>query len=241
MILTTERERAEARLRRATVTSLKASHVRPQFPAGRGPVISQLEVSVKSRIPSPGFVLAIIALFVALGGGAALAADWSGSKQQVKQLIGQSTSYNSKHLGGQPPSAYLPAKHFVSSNGEHFLSVGQTVTLGRAGHFKFTSTCSTDASGGKQVTFDVTAETIAALDGNAPQAAGNLVNIHTNSDTLDKQPAGAYDQVGSASSSTEIAADGQEVDVFYNDGVNWPAGNGTQAHDCFAGYTGFQG
>ena len=44
-----------------------------------------------------------------------------------------------------------------------------------------------------------------------------------------------------ASSSTEIAADGQEVDVFYNDGVNWPAGNGSGAHDCFAGYTGLLG
>lgn len=44
--------------------------------------------------------------------------------------------------------------------------------------------------------------------------------------------------MGSASSSTEIAADGQEADVFYNDGVNWPAGNGSSAHDCFAGYTG---
>jgi hypothetical protein len=26
-----------------------------------------------------------------------------------------------------------------------------------------------------------------------------------------------------------------------NDGVNWPAGNGSPAHDCFAGYTGFVG
>ncbi|HEX5192074.1 MAG TPA: hypothetical protein VFW09_04665 [Solirubrobacteraceae bacterium] len=33
----------------------------------------------------------------------------------------------------------------------------------------------------------------------------------------------ACTEVGSASSSTEIAADGQEVDIFYNDGVNWPA------------------
>jgi hypothetical protein len=45
--------------------------------------------------------------------------------------------------------------------------------------------------------------------------------------------------ITSASSSTEIAADGQEVDVFYNDGVNWPVGPGTPvAHDCFAGYSG---
>jgi hypothetical protein len=47
--------------------------------------------------------------------------------------------------------------------------------------------------------------------------------------------------VGSASSSTLIAKDGQEVDVFYNDGVNWPAVGGAQAHACFAGYTGIRG
>ena len=68
--------------------------------------------------------------------------------------------------------------------------------------------------------------------------AGTKINIHTDSDALDGQAPGAFAQVGSASSSTEIAADGQEVDVFYNDGVNWPAGGGTPAHDCFAGYSG---
>jgi hypothetical protein len=35
--------------------------------------------------------------------------------------------------------------------------------------------------------------------------------------------------------------DGQEVDVFYNDGVNWPASGGHAGHDCFAGYTGIMG
>jgi hypothetical protein len=46
--------------------------------------------------------------------------------------------------------------------------------------------------------------------------------------------AGDFTQVGSASSSTEIAADGQEADIFSNDGVNWPAGGSSAAHDCFA-------
>jgi hypothetical protein len=58
---------------------------------------------------------------------------------------------------------------------------------------------------------------------------------------------GEFDQVGSASSSTSIAKDGQEVDVFYTDGVNWPAMPGVggvpgvAGHDCFAGFTGFIG
>ena len=120
------------------------------------------------------------------------------------------------------------------------------MTLGHTGHFKFTASCTnpTGTTGAQQVTFDVVADTTAGLDGNPPQPAGSKVNIHTNGDAIDSSPdnelnAGDFDQVGSASSSTEIAADGQEVDVFYNDGVNWPAGDGSSAHDCFAGYTGF--
>jgi hypothetical protein len=177
---------------------------------------------------SPSIAIAFVALFVVLGGSAAAVV---------------STVNNARHLGGKPPSYYQQARHFAYSHGERFLSVGQTVTLGRNGHFTFTSTCSKDNTGQNQVTFDVTANTTADLDGTGPMPAGTKVNIHTNSDALDSTTAtpispGAFDQVGSASSSTEIAADGQEADVFYNDGVNWPAGNGSPAHACFAGYTG---
>jgi hypothetical protein len=187
------------------------------------------------RFLSPSFVLAVIALFVALGGGAAVAAT---------QFVN-----NSAHLGGEPPSYYLASKHFVSSGGAKFLRVGQTKVLGHAGHFTFSSTCSNPSGkpGEQQVTFDVTANTTADMDANGgPQPAGTKINIHTNSDAMDTTQdaplnAGDFDQVGSASDSTEIAADGQEVDVFYNDGVNWPAGNGSVSHDCFAGYTGFIG
>jgi hypothetical protein len=198
------------------------------------------------RTFSPSLVVSGVALFLAIGGGAAAAAGWNPTEHHVKQLISHSTAGDSRHLGGLPPSAYLQAQHFVSSHGERFLNVGQTVTLGHAGHFKFTASCTdpSGAPGAQQATFDVVADTTAGLDGNPPQSAGNKVNIHTNSDALDSTPdntlnAGDFDQVGSASSSTEIAADGQEVDVFYNDGVNWPAGNGSAAHACFAGYTGF--
>jgi hypothetical protein len=127
-----------------------------------------------------------------------------------------------------------------SSHGERFLRSGQTARLGRLGHFTFSATCS-KVGGQNQVSFDVVANTTAGLDGNPPAPAGQSVNIHTNSDSLDGKNPGEFDQVGSASSSTEIAADGQEVDVFYNDGVNWPAMGGAPAHDCFAGYTGILG
>ena len=202
---------------------------------------------MRLRIPSPSLAIGTAALFLALGGGYA-AANWNPTPDHIRQLISHSTAGDSKHLGGLPPQAYLQSMHFVSSHGEHFLSVGQTVTLGKAGHFKFSASCTNPSGtpGAQQVTFDVTADTTAGLDGNAPQAAGNKVNIHTNSDAMDstadnKLNAGDFDQVGSASDSTEIAVDGQEVDVFYNDGVNWPSVDGSQAHDCFAGYTGFMG
>jgi hypothetical protein len=183
---------------------------------------------MKHRMLSPSMIVSVLALFVALGGTAAAVV---------------STVKNAKHLGGKPPSYYLQARHFANSHGERFFSAGQTVKLGRNGHFTFTATCSKDSTGQNQVTFDVTADTTADLDGTGPMPANTKVNIHTNSDALDTSSGtplkpGDFDQVGSASSSTEVAADGQEADIFYNDGVNWPAGNGSAAHDCFAGYTG---
>jgi hypothetical protein len=137
-----------------------------------------------------------------------------------------------------PMGGHAGSAHPVSSRGVAFLQAGQTVRLGRAGHFTFSANCAKDGSGQNVVTFNVTADTVAGLDGNPPVPAATEVNIHTNSDALDDKQAGEFDQVASASSSTEIAVDGQEVDVFYNDGVNWPAVGGSRAHDCFAGYTG---
>jgi hypothetical protein len=188
---------------------------------------------MKHRIPSTSLLLSGVALFVALGGTGYAA-------------VTIATASNAKHLGGQPPSYYLQSRHFAYSHGERFFSAGHTVTLGKNGHFTFTATCSKDSTGQNQVSFDVTANTTADLDGGGPVSAGTLVTIHKDSDALNSTTAtplkpGDFTQVGSASSSTEIAADGQEVDVFYNDGVNWPAGNGSPAHDCFAGYTGFAG
>jgi hypothetical protein len=188
---------------------------------------------MKHRIPSPSLLVSTVALFVALGG--------TGYAAMVV-----ATANNAKHLGGQAPGFYLQARHFAYSHGERFFSAGHTVTLGKNGHFTFTATCSKDATGQNQVSFDVTANTTADLDGGGPVPAGTDVTIHKDSDALNSTSTtplkpGDFAQVGSASSSTEIAADGQEVDIFYNDGVNWPARNGSQAHDCFAGYTGFAG
>jgi len=196
-----------------------------------------------------------------------LVADASGDIHATRTVTGVTTPppasgwYLNIHLGdsneilsgGNPTLAFqpllcgdvdtiqnAPTATAIGSDGEHFLSIGQTVVLGTVGHFTFSSTCSNPSgmSGGQQVTFDVTADTYADLDGNGPMPAGTKINIHTDSDALDNQPVGGFAQVGSASDSTEISADGQEVDVFYNDGVNWPAGAGTPAHDCFAGYSG---
>jgi hypothetical protein len=190
------------------------------------------------------------ALFLAIGGvaGAQPFGGWTPHNHPDAakdiQLINHVAPYltvgNAMKLNGRPAGWYAPASRIASSGGVKFLNAGQTVRLGKVGHFTFSASCS-KVDGQNQASFDVVADTTAALDGNAPQAAGNSVNIHTNSDELDQQDPGAFDQVGSASDSTELAADGQEVDVFYNDGVNWPAMGGSSAHDCFAGFTGFMG
>jgi hypothetical protein len=168
------------------------------------------------------------AVAVCLAGTAFASAHGSGS--------GYGSGYGNGHR-----SPNNSARQVASSGGERFLRAGQTVRLGKVGHFTFSASCMKDEDGQNVATFDVTADTIAALDGNAPAVAGTMVNIHTNSDALDGKDPGEFDQVGSASDSTLIAKDGQEVDIFYNDGVNWPAVAGSQAHDCFAGYTGILG
>jgi hypothetical protein len=197
---------------------------------------------MKAQLPRPtaSLVVAIMALVAALGGTSAAA-------------VYVSTANNAGHLGGKPPSYYVSAgalpllvRHFASSQGDKFMNAGQTVVLGRTGHFTFTARCSLDSKGQNQVSFDVTANTTADLDGNGPMPAGTTITIHKDSDALDSTSSnpltpGDFAQVGSASSSTEIAADGEELDIFYNDGVNWPAGNGSQGPDCFAGYTGLAG
>jgi len=158
------------------------------------------------------------AVSLTVGGGAAVAND-------AKPMV-QFTQF--------------PAQAAVSSAGVKFFGAGQTKLLGRAGHFTFSASCS-KVDGQNQVTFDVVADTTAALDGNAPARAGTKVNIHTDSDALNGVAPGTFTQVHSASASTSIAKDGQEVDVFYTDGVNWPAVDGLRGHDCFAGFTGIIG
>jgi hypothetical protein len=202
------------------------------------------------RALSPSMAVAGTALFVALGGGSYAAAqtqwtqhnhpDQAKDIQLIHHLAPHLTVGNAMKLDGRSAGAFVSAKRVPSSHGFKFLDAGQTVRLGKTGHFTFSATCS-KVGGQNQVSFDVVADTTAALDGNAPATAGNSANIHTNSDALDMKDPGEFDQVASASSSTELAADGQEVDVFYNDGVNWPAMGGAPAHDCFAGYTGLMG
>ena len=188
---------------------------------------------MKIRIPqsAPSLLVSFCALFAALGGTGYAA-------------VYISTADNARHLGGKSPGAFVQSNQVISSHGERFLSAGQTATLGQNGHFKFFATCEKTTSGENVVSFDVVANSTADLDGNGPMTAGSKIVIHEDSDALDSTPekklaSGEFAQVGSASSSTEIAADGEEADVFYNDGVNWPAANGSRAHDCFAGYTGF--
>ena len=133
---------------------------------------------------------AVIALFVALGGGAAVAAT---------QFVN-----NAGHLGGQPPSYYLASKHFVSSGGEKFLHVGQTEVSATPGTSPSPPPARTRAAaGGQQVTFDVTANTTADMDANAARSPPGPRSTSTPIATRWTPPdaplnAGDFDQVGSA-------------------------------------------
>jgi hypothetical protein len=146
----------------------------------------------------------------------------------------------------------------VTSGGEQFYSAQLPLAQGQqpveqplltVGPFKFTVDCTTVlGADGKtpynQVAFNVTSSAANSdLDGQGAVPAGTLVNIHTDSD-LKPNPQGAtpptpnlangtLSQTPSASTSTELAVDGTEVDLFYNDGVNY--GN----HACFAGAVAF--
>ena len=81
--------------------------------------------SLSTRLSAP-MLISVIALFIALSGSAAAVV---------------STTGNANHLGGKPPSFFLQYRHFAYSHGEKFFNAGDTVVLGRNGHFTFTSTC----------------------------------------------------------------------------------------------------
>lgn len=119
----------------------------------------------------------------------------------------------------------------TTSNGEQFLSAGQKgQKIMTIGPFTFTADC-TGTPGDAQATFNVvSSQNGSDLDGVGPVPAGRVVNIHADPTA---GPGTDFAQSPSASTSTEIAPDGTEVDVFYNDGVN------LDGHDCFAGAVGF--
>src|SRR5690349_9347528 len=72
---------------------------------GQGTRNPTVEVCMNLRTPrlSPAIIIASVALFVALGGTGYAA-------------VVVATSNNAKHLGGQPPSFYLQARHFAYSH-----------------------------------------------------------------------------------------------------------------------------
>ena len=137
---------------------------RPRSRQARASTNSQTGASDEDPHPqsAPSLAVSMCALFIALGGTGYAA-------------VYVATANNSRHLGGQPPSHYVSSNHFGSSHGERFLSAGHTAVLGQNGHFTFTATCSKDGTGQKLVSFDVTANTTADLDGNGPMAAGTKI------------------------------------------------------------------
>jgi hypothetical protein len=201
--------------------------------------------------PSPSLLLSCVAIFAAVGGTSYAAAGATGYGSSMGQsgnmpmTGGHPGNAWASHLGGLPWRDYMLAKHYVSSNGVQFLNPGEGMTIGRAGHFTFKAVCSSATDGSQSVTFKVSSNVPASLDGNGPMPPGVAVPpIHVDSDKQDSTAdnplaAGDFAQVASASSSTEIAQDGQEADIFYTDGVNWGKPGTPGYHACFAGFTGF--
>src|ERR1019366_9301407 len=113
----------------------------------------------KFRTTTPSLIISTAALTLALGGGTYAAAAGLVTDQHIQKVVSNSTAANAKHLNGFGSNHFLPTRNEATSPGVHFLSAGQTVTLGHTGHFTFTSTCSKDSTGQNQVTFDVTADT----------------------------------------------------------------------------------
>src|SRR3954468_78754 len=126
-----------------------------------------------------------------------------------------------------------------SSGGVKFLDGTSQIELGVAGPFHFLLTC--NVGGATQASLDVFSTVpSASLDGQLVPGANQPVNILRVNDSQANQPGtvnpnpqpGGFNQSHSASSSTELAPDGSEVDIFYNLGV------GGLGHRCFGGYTG---
>jgi hypothetical protein len=79
---------------------------------------------------------------------------------------------NANTLGGAPPSAFLAARRFVSTNGIRKLSEGSgVVTIAEAGPFKVTANC-TDAGANTSLDIGITSsEADSALNGGGPGTA----------------------------------------------------------------------
>jgi len=171
-----------------------------------------------------------------------------GDSQTILTANGQPTlAFQPRLCGDIAGMASSTHGQTTTSGGEQFLSPGQTATVMTVGPFSYTASCTTVQSGGasyNQAEFNVvSSEANSDLDGGGPVPAGQVVNIHTDGDLIPNPqgqtpvtPAlanGTFDQTPSASTSTEIAPDGTEVDIFYNDGVN------LDGHACFAGAVAF--
>lgn len=118
----------------------------------------------KVRRPSASMVVALLALFVALGGTVYASAKISGKQIKRNSLPGNrikkhtitstqvnlnklGTVPNAKALGGQPPTAFFASSR-VFASGLVRAAVGQAVTAGTSGPFTLTLQC-TDAGAGK--------------------------------------------------------------------------------------------
>jgi hypothetical protein len=196
--------------------------------------------SIKERRPSASMAVALLALFMALGGTVYAGSKINGSQIKKGSLPGNRikkhsitgtqvnlnklgtvpTANNANSLGGKPASVYAAAGNIVRS-GLIRASKGQTVTILTSGPFTLSLKC-VDAGAGKTEDIFQASSTEASLLDSSTQLTTREVETHESA-------------AGSSSTGTSrsfIAPSGAVLEGVSNDGVN------LLGADCFASFSG---
>jgi hypothetical protein len=196
---------------------------------------------IKSRRPSASMAVALLALFVALGGTVYASAKLNGSQikkgtlpaNRIKKhsITGAQVNLaklgtvpgaeNANSLGGQPASAYTGALK-VKRSGLVKASKGQTVTILTSGPFTLSLTCE-DKGGGvvRDVMVASSTEANSLLDSSTP---GTTREFEAREGTTPKSTTGT--------ARSFIAPSGASLEGISNDGIN------SLGSDCFAEFDG---
>lgn len=146
----------------------------------------------------------------------------AGTATSARTATSAATAANASKLGGQLPSAYIPASEatrsgFVRADG------GQTVTVETFGPFKLTLTCTSAGGGSFAAELNLTPSVPNSEFENTPLAEG------TPNEIASAGPSASFEETTLGANDVADAA-GAAYDLVYNAGVNFPGASG----NCFA-------